>query len=95
MGGCYSAREAFGQLHQAFAAAFTEDDDPARRRYLDNEFVRLAQWAAAHADPTHAHHNEQPRRPSRFAYRPQLARFARMRWRRIGSSTNDIDPAAI
>ena len=95
MGGCYSAREAFGQLHQAFAAAFTEDDDPARRSHLDNEFVRLAQWAAAHADPTRAHHNEQPRRPSRFAYRPQLARFARMRWRRIGSGTNDIDPAEI
>jgi Bifunctional DNA primase/polymerase, N-terminal len=81
MGGCYSAREACEQLHKAFVAAFTEDDDPARRSQLDNEFVRLAQWAAAHADPTRIHHNDQPQRPSPFAYRPQLARFARMRWR--------------
>jgi bifunctional DNA primase/polymerase-like protein len=93
MGGCYSAREAFEGLHKAFAAAFTEDDDPVRRNHLDNEFVRLAQWAAAHADPSRAHHNDQPKRPSRFAYRPQLARFARKKWRRIGSSTNGFEPA--
>ena len=83
MGGCYSAREAFEQLRTAFMAAFTENDDPARRSQLDNEFVRLAQWAAAHADPARTHHNnDQPQRPSRFAYSPQLAKFARMRWRR-------------
>jgi hypothetical protein len=82
MGGCYSAREAYEQLHKAFAAAFTEGDDPARRRQLDDEFVRLAQWAAAHADPNRIHHNDRPQRSSRFADRPQLARFARMRWRR-------------
>jgi len=82
MGGCYSAREAFEQLRTAFMAAFTENDDPARRSQLGNEFVRLAQWAAAHADPARTHHNDQPQRPSRFAYSPQLAKFARMRWRR-------------
>ena len=81
MGGCYSAREAVEQLHNAFAAAFTENDDPARRSHLGNEFVRLAQWSAAHADPNRAHHHDKPQRPSRFAYRPQLARFARKRWR--------------
>ncbi len=84
MGGCYSAREALVQLHNAFAAAFTEDDDPVRRSQLGNEFVRLAQWAAAHADPNRAHHPERPQRRSRLAYRPQLARFARKRWRRYG-----------
>ncbi len=81
MGGCYPAREACQQLHNTFTAAFTEDDDPARRSQLDNEFIRLAQWAAAHADPARAHHADQPQRPGRFAYPPQLARFARMRWR--------------
>ncbi len=81
MAGCYSAREAFDQLHAAFTAAFTEDDDPARRSQLGNEFGRLAQWAAAHADAARAHHDDQPQRPSRFAYPPQLARFARMKWR--------------
>ena len=82
MGGCYSAREAFEQLRTAFMAAFTENDDPARRSQLDNEFVRLAQWAAAHADPARTHHTDQPQRPNRFTYSPQLAKFARMRWRR-------------
>jgi hypothetical protein len=82
MAGCYSAREAVGQLHKAFAAAFTEDDDPARRNQLGNEFVRLAQWAAAHADPKRAHHSGRPRKRNLFAYRPQLARFAGKRWRR-------------
>jgi hypothetical protein len=80
--GCYSAREAFEQLRTAFMAAFTENDDPARRSQLGNEFVRLAQWAAAHADPARTHHNDQPQRPSRFAYSPQLAKFARLKWRR-------------
>jgi hypothetical protein len=81
MAGCYSAREASGRLFEAFAAAFTEGDDPARRSQLRNEFVRLMQWAAAHADPSRTHHNDQPQRTGLFAYRPQLARFARMRWR--------------
>ncbi len=82
MAGCYSAREACEQLYKAFAAAFTEDDDPARRGQLDNEYVRLAQWAAAHADPARAHHTDRPLGLGRFAYRPQLARFARLKWRR-------------
>lgn len=81
MAGCYPAREAFDQLHTAFTTAFTDDDDPARRRQLGGEFVRLAQWAAAHADPARAHHHDRPQRPGRLAYPPQLARFARLKWR--------------
>jgi Bifunctional DNA primase/polymerase, N-terminal len=81
MAGCYAARDAFERLDTAFTAAFTEDDDPVRRSQLGSEFFRLAQWAAAHADPNRAHHDEQPRRPSRITYPPQLARFARLRWR--------------
>ncbi|MFZ1178675.1 MAG: bifunctional DNA primase/polymerase, partial [Mycobacterium sp.] len=42
MAGCYSARAAFEQLHTAFTDAFTEDDDPARRSQLADEFGRLA-----------------------------------------------------
>ena len=80
MGGCYSAREAVKMLHAAFEAAFTDDDDPVRRGHLSDEFVRLTQWAAAHADPNRAHHHDTLER-GRFAYRPQLARFARQRWR--------------
>ena len=82
MAGCYPARQAVQLLRYAFTAAFTENDDPVRRNHLAEEFLRLAQWAAAHADPDRAHHDENPLRPSRFAYRPQLARFARMRWRK-------------
>lgn len=82
MAGCYPARQAVQLLRDAFTAAFTENDDPVRRNHLAEEFLRLAQWAAAHADPDRAHHDENPLRPSRFAYRPQLARFARMRWRK-------------
>ncbi len=89
MAGCYSAREAFEQLRTVFAAAFTEDDDPARFSQLGTEFVRLAQWAAAHADPDRVHHIEQPQRPSRFAYPPQLARFARLRWRPYRQQHNE------
>jgi len=81
MGGCYSTREAFERLHSAFTAAFTEDDDPARRNQLGSEFVRLAQWAAAHADPDRVHHQDLPQQPTRFGYPPQLARFARRKWR--------------
>jgi hypothetical protein len=44
--------------------------------------VRLAQWSAAHADPARAHHTDRTQRPGRFSDRPQLARFARMRWRK-------------
>jgi len=82
MAGCYPAREALDLLHGVFTAAFTENDDPVRRSHLGDEFLRIAQWAAAHADPNRAHHNESPRRRGRFAYRPQLALFARKRWRK-------------
>ncbi len=89
MGGCYPAREAFERLRTAFTAAFTEADDPARCGQLGSEFVRLAQWAAAHADPARAHHEDRPQRPSRFAYPPQLARFARLRWRPYRQERNE------
>ena len=36
--------------------------------------------AAAHADPACAHHTGRPLGLGRFAYRPQLARFARLKW---------------
>ncbi len=83
MAGCYPAREALDQLHRAFRAAFTDKDDPVRLRHLDEEFARLAQWAAAHADPVRAHHDDIPQRRRMFAYSPQLALFARKRWRRV------------
>jgi hypothetical protein len=82
MAGCYSAREAVVELGEAFAAAFSDADDPVRRNNLSSEFIRLVQWAAAHADADRAH--RVAKRRDRFAYRPELARFARMSWRPRG-----------
>jgi hypothetical protein len=88
MAGCYSAREAFGTLHSAFAEA--------KREATRGEFYRLAQWAAAQADPERAHRNDDgPSDDDREAFwsaRPELARlqqFARARltgpWSTLGA----------
>ncbi|WP_157932445.1 bifunctional DNA primase/polymerase [Mycobacteroides abscessus] len=84
--GCYSAREAFGTLHRAFIEAFSDDDDPVRRAGLGDEFLRIARWAAALADPARAHRNDNlPTDDDLEAFwstRPELenlCRFARSR----------------
>ena len=51
MGKCYSAREAFDLLKDAFIAAFSYDDDPVRFVYLADEFNRIMAWAAAARRP--------------------------------------------
>ena len=58
MAGCYSAREAFGTLHSAFVAEFDPETEHARVAQLGDEFMRIAKWAAAQADPERAHRND-------------------------------------
>lgn len=94
--GCYSAREAFGQLHTAFVGTFTDRDEPVRCDSLGGEYLRLVKWAAAQADPDRAHRNDQL--PTATALeefwlaRPELQRlrtFARARcvgpWSTLGA----------
>ena len=59
MAGCYSAREAFGQLHAAFMEWFGTGDKPERVSQLGDEYMRIMKWAAAQADPERAHRNDQ------------------------------------
>lgn len=87
MAGCYSAREAFGTLSSAFGEAKPEAGG--------GEYYRLAQWAAANADPERAHRNDGPTEDGLAAFwsaRPELARlqqFARARltgpWSTLGA----------
>ena len=58
MAGCYSAREAFETLHSAFVAEFDPETERARVAQLGDEFMRIAKWAAAQADPERAHRND-------------------------------------
>jgi hypothetical protein len=58
MAGCYSAREAFGTLYSAYAAAFNGSNDRVRIRQLGDEYMRIMKWAAAQANPDRAHRND-------------------------------------
>lgn len=86
--GCYPAREAFSTLSSVFA-----DAKPEAAR---GEFYRLAQWAAAQADPERAHRNDDGLTEDELAAfwsaRPELTRlqqFARARltgpWSTLGA----------
>jgi hypothetical protein len=80
MAGCYTAREAFGTLYSAFSAEFN-DDGPERVNQLGDEYMRIAKWAAAQADPDRAHRNDADD-AAFWSARPELERlrtFARAR----------------
>jgi hypothetical protein len=96
MAGCYSAREAFGTLHSTYVAKFDRDAEPARVNQLGDEYLRIAQWAAAQADPERSHRNDDlptdAELESFWSSRPELERlrtFARARcvgpWSTLGA----------
>lgn len=61
--GCYPARSAFEALRAVWQKAFTAADPRWRRVQLDDEFLRMASWAAAQAaaDPGTVHDDAQLR----------------------------------
>jgi hypothetical protein len=96
MAGCYSAREAFGNLHARYAAQFNASDEPERVRQLGDEYMRIAKWAAAQADPERAHRNDELTADAEleafWSARPELVRlrtFTRARcvgpWSTLGA----------
>lgn len=96
MAGCYPAREAFGTLYSTYAAKFDAGREPERVAQLGDEFMRIAKWAAAQADPDRAHRNDELLTDAEleafWSARPELERlrrFARARcvgpWSTLGA----------
>ncbi|GFG73587.1 hypothetical protein MBOT_09520 [Mycobacterium botniense] len=96
MAGCYPAREAFGTLHSTYAARFDAGAEHERVAQLGDEYMRMAKWAAAQADPDRAHRNDELLTDAEleafWSARPELERlrtFARARcvgpWSTLGA----------
>jgi hypothetical protein len=89
MAGCYAAREVYNTLYATYAEKFDADTERERVDGLGDEYLRMAAWAAAQADPERAHRNDElPTDAEMEAFwgaRPELERlrtFARAR--RVG-----------
>lgn len=96
MAGCYPARVAFGTLHSTYAARFDAGAEHERVAQLGDEYMRMAKWAAAQADPDRAHRNDELLTDAEleafWSARPELERlrtFARARcvgpWSTLGA----------
>lgn len=93
--GCYSARELAEALCRAYETRFGPEDGDRLGR-VAGEFLRVARWAAAQADPNRAHRNDDTitadDMEAFWSARPELVRlhtFARARcagpWSTLGA----------